>query len=187
MLLKNFRGLIPLLGSSSYSYNKEFCKAFTTTSNVNPTEGIAPPNLTTNLRTITQIIYNNTNVDSTTTSSSFAVVLGDGDEPPTVDDYKLSGNCIDSTKMSFTANATPSLGIDSITFSVTFRNISTETITIKEIGLAIVPKGTSSTQAYAILLTRDVLQEPVVLEPQGIKSFEISIDTMSFVTGATNA
>ena len=181
MLLKNFRGFIPLLGSVSYTNNRDFCMGFITTSNANPTEGIDPPDYKSSMVTVSEAIYNNTSFTSTTNNCYFAVIFGDGNVPPTIDDYKLSGQFLDNTKLALNQTTYPSLGIDSITFPVTMRNITSDVITIKEIGLALEPRGTNSSQGYLILLTRDVLSEPVILEPQGIKNFEISIDTLSFI------
>ena len=62
----------------------------------------------------------------------------------------------------------------------TVQNTSTEQITITEVGLF--SKYTNGNY-FTVLLTRTVLDSPVVLQPNDVKTFTITIDYNKFVDG----
>lgn len=124
-------------------------------------------------------------IDSTTyaknengsSSGQWAFGFGDGTTPPTIEDYKFSGNLVEPTIVG--GSGSTSNGSNGATFQVAVINNTESAMTINEIGLF------SSLKNYAcVMLTRDVLPEPVVLEPGASKGFQIFIDTQSFVSNA---
>lgn len=105
--------------------------------------------------------------------------FGDGTTPPTVDDYRFSGNLVSP---SYDDGGVVSVGSNGVTWQMAVINDGDNSITINEIGLFI--KASSS---GCLMLTRDVLPEPVILEAGASKGFQIFIDTQSFVTNASQA
>lgn len=112
------------------------------------------------------------------------MVLGTGDTPPTVEDYKLSGELITS----LTYQGQPTLNDNnSLTYSILVTNNTEQPVTIKEVCLAI---GTNIVSANnsgaAALLTRDVLPNPVTLNVGDSKTFSITIDFRSLTDTTVN-
>ena len=110
---------------------------------------------------------------------SRGIAFGSGTTPPQKTDYKLE-NYI-TTGLTYSGNNT------NITDGVanwvqTVQNTSTAQITITEVGLF--SKYSYSGQNYTVfLLTRTVLDTPVVLQPNEVKTFTITIDYNKFVDG----
>lgn len=114
---------------------------------------------------------------SETLGSSFfspfgrGIAFGSGTTPPQKTDYKL-GNYI-TTGLTYSGNNTNKT--DGVANWVqTVQNTSTAQITITEVGLF---------AKYNILLTRTVLDTPVVLQPNEVKTFTITIDYNKFIDG----
>jgi hypothetical protein len=129
-----------------------------------------------------------TDVNRSNWGSSGMIILGSGDTPPTPDDYKLDSWIpttnlrIESYSIRFPLsdkNET-TLPPDCIgTFLGTFRNVTLENITVKEIGLLIPyagywPNGASMI-INKILLVRDVLESPVIIKPGELYTFSLTI------------
>lgn len=101
------------------------------------------------------------------------ICLGDGNTPVTYEDYKLSGNVVTNKLVKVLLNTT----YDDTTREYTtklvasYNNNETSAITIREWGLFsqnannLFNKGTYSNNNKHILLYREVLDEPVVIEP----------------------
>jgi hypothetical protein len=110
---------------------------------------------------------------------SRGIAFGSGTTPPQKTDYKLE-NYI-TTGLTYSGNNT------NITDGVanwvqTVQNTSTAQITITEVGLF--SRDSYSGQNYTVfLLTRTVLDTPVVLQPNEVKTFTITIDYNKFVDG----
>lgn len=113
------------------------------------------------------------------------MVLGTGDTPPTVEDYKLSGELI--TDLTFQGQPTLDDN-NSLTYSILVTNANEQPITIKEVCLAIGTASTSSSSSSvaAALLTRDVLATPVTLNTGDSKTFSITIDFRSLTDTTVN-
>lgn len=121
-------------------------------------------------------------------SSSGMIILGSGDTPPTPDDYKLDSWIpttnlrIESYSIRFPLsdkNET-TMPPDCIgTFLSTFRNVTLENITVKEIGLLIPYAGYWPDGApmviNKILLVRNVLDNPVIIKPGELYTFSLTI------------
>lgn len=107
------------------------------------------------------------------------IAFGSGTTPPQKTDYKLE-NYI-TTGLTYSGNNTNQT--DGIANWVqTVQNTSTAQITITEVGLF--SRFTGTARPYStLLLTRTVLDTPVVLQPNEVKTFTITIDYNKFVDG----
>lgn len=103
-------------------------------------------------------------------SGNYCVAFGDGDTPPTLDDYQLSGEHITT----YDATITSQLDSDSLnsinTYTIT--NTGTSAFTIKEIGLFTSP---SSSSRYFALVFREVLDSPVTIEAGGVGQVTLTL------------
>lgn len=145
------------------------------------------------------IINNKTNFDDTTVKSqasnsyseektstsacapfSRGIAFGSGITPPQKTDYKLE-NYI-TTGLTYSGNSTNLT--DGVTNWVqTVQNTSTAQITITEVGLFSEYFNAYGQGLTPILLTRTVLDTPVVLQPNDVKTFTITIDYNKFIDG----
>lgn len=106
------------------------------------------------------------------------IAFGSGTTPPQKTDYKLE-NYI-TTGLTYSGNNTNKT--DGVANWVqTVQNTSTAQITITEVGLF--SKYDNSDSFNTFLLTRTVLDTPVVLQPNEVKTFTITIDYNKFVDG----
>lgn len=112
-------------------------------------------------------------------SSQWAFGFGTGTTPPTIDDYKFSGDLVTLTLVS--SSGVAHNGSNGSIFAMVVNNQTQEAMTINEIGLFI------RTPTGCVMLTRDVLPQPVVLQPGESKGFQIYIDTQSFISNAAQA
>ena len=137
------------------------------------------PNTTSSLsNVVSSITYGNNEGGSS--AATWAFGFGDGTTPPTIDDYKFSGELVTLSIMQSTGIA--SNGSNGATFQMVVINRTGGAVTINEIGLF-----SQVVNLGAVMLTRDVLPEPVVLDPGDSKGFEIYIDTQSFISNAAQA
>lgn len=104
------------------------------------------------------------------------IVFGSGTTPPQKTDYKIENHIADG--LTYSNNSTSETN-NIVNWVQTVQNTSGEPITISEVGLFC---GYSS-YAYCVLLTRTVLDNPVVLQPNEVKTFTITIDYNKFVDG----
>ena len=98
----------------------------------------------------------------------FLLVLGDGDAPPTLDDYYLSGNRVSTLNTLQTKHTrTAKNGVSTWECTLVLQNTGEGSVTIKEVcALAALANGityNSSRNLYAI--ERTVLENPVTIEP----------------------
>lgn len=106
------------------------------------------------------------------------IAFGSGTTPPQKTDYKLE-NYI-TTGLTYSGNNTNQTdGVAS--WVQTVQNTSTEQITITEVGLFSTYDNADGYNTF--LLTRTVLDTPVVLQPNEVKTFTITIDYNKFVDG----
>lgn len=110
---------------------------------------------------------------------SRGIAFGSGTTSPQKTDYKLE-NYI-TTGLTYSGNNTNTT--DGVANWVqTVQNTSTAQITITEVGLF--SKNSYTGRDYTVfLLTRTVLDTPVVLQPNEVKTFTITIDYNKFVDG----
>lgn len=107
------------------------------------------------------------------------IAFGSGTTPPQKTDYKLK-NYI-TTGLTYSGNNT-NLTDGVASWVQTVQNTSTAQITITEVGLFSRYPDTGENYT-ACLLTRTVLDTPVVLQPNEVKTFTITIDYNKFVDG----
>lgn len=90
------------------------------------------------------------------------VAFGDGNVPVTMDDYNLSGDHI----RTYTAllNRAMNDDFDTSTVTYTITNTGTQAFTIREVGVYVV----SSSSDYTALAYREVLPDPLTIEPNGV-------------------
>lgn len=92
------------------------------------------------------------------------IAFGNGNAVATIDDYNLSGE----TFRTYTATYVKSYNEDQtqMTWTYTITNSGTESFTIKEAG--IFTYCYSSQASYTALMYREVLEEPITIEPGGV-------------------
>lgn len=128
--------------------------------------------------------YYNTKDDTDWTLGYSYMALGTGDTPPTVEDYKLSGELI--TSLTYQGRTTLNDN-NSLTYSILVTNNTEQPVTIKEVCLALgTASVNSSSSGAAALLTRDVLATPVTLNVGDSKIFSITIDFRSLTDTTVN-
>jgi hypothetical protein len=187
MLLNNFRYFVvnTLKGSWGFGENTTATRRIKFTDgslfSYSPSQprGISP----TTIALLPSKFYNTADNTSAWVTSYSYMVLGTGDTPPTVEDYKLSGELITS----LTYQGQPTLNDNnSLTYSILVTNNTKQPVTIKEVCLAIGTGTISSKSGAAVLLTRDVLPNPVTLNVGDSKTFSITIDFRSLTDTTVN-
>lgn len=135
-----------------------------------------------NLRVYNEVRSESANVYSeTATGNTFApfmrgMVFGSGTTPPQMTDYKIENHI--TTGLTYSGNNTTTAD-RIVSWVETVQNTSTAQITITEVGLF----ATYSQGNMLCLLTRTVLDTPVVLQPNEVKTFTITMDYNKFVDG----
>lgn len=104
------------------------------------------------------------------------IVFGSGTTPPQKTDYKIENHIADG--LTYSNNST-SKANDIVNWVQTVQNTSSEPITISEVGLF----SACRPDYPCILLTRTVLDTPVVLQPNEVKTFTITLDYNKFIDG----
>ena len=110
----------------------------------------------------------------TTLSNYGGVILGDGDTPPTSDDYKLAGNIVTGFDYSKTLTRVVSETAVTATAVYTITNANSTEINIKEIGL-IGNAHSNAGSSKIFLLDRTVLDTPVTIPAGGVGQVEYTI------------
>lgn len=174
MLLKNFSyGLVSLFLKSNSDQSRAYFKG-TQGQDVSISSGT---NISRNNYTVTDTtVYNGSSDGFSSNNAYFCGVYGTGDTPPTIDDYQLSGSFIGNLN---STNGKINVNANGITFSHSITNTGDTSVTIKEIALCI--GWIYSSSAACVMLTRDVLAEPIVLGPNEQHNVSIFIDSNSFV------
>lgn len=113
-------------------------------------------NFSSALKTVSTIGNNN----STTASIT---IFGDGNTPPTVDDYQLSGSHFTTCS----ANVSISFDSDSNSFAAlyTLTNTGTEEFVVREVGVFY----------YSGMVVREVLDSPVTIPAGGVGQVTLTI------------
>lgn len=104
------------------------------------------------------------------------IVFGSGTTPPQKTDYKIENHIADG--LTYLNNSTSETN-NIVNWVQIVQNTSSEPITISEVGLF----SSLGNQELCVLLTRTVLDNPVVLQPNEVKTFTIIIDYNKFVDG----
>lgn len=174
MILKN--AIVLLSGFMNASYYKDAVKIIGTKGQVTT---IINSNTLQGWRVATNQSYGiNTNYDGDSTGflANYAypcIFLGDGNTPPTPDDYKLSGNPINLTKQGYLSTA---ISNDNITFTGTAINNTGSEVTIREVGIGFHVAYPSASTSWACMWSREVLDTPIVVPNGAGKVITITID-----------
>ena len=94
------------------------------------------------------------------------VIFGDGNTPPTENDYFLSGNAINTLTVACGVTTSEEDGKIVVTGTFTITNISDADITIREVGTF--GCGYNGNSPIAILIDREVLDTPLAIPAGGI-------------------
>lgn len=110
------------------------------------------------------------NTDYSNASRGCYLLIGAGATPPTIDDYKLESLVSNYTVLAQTHTTFSKYSASAFIITRTIQNPSTtEPLTIKEVGLF----GGTSAQLY--MIAREVLDEPVILQPGEKHAFTMTI------------
>lgn len=120
----------------------------------------------------------------TSTNASYAgrvypfqrgLAFGTGTTPATINDYKIE-NFI-TTGLSYSSN-TQTINNSIVAYVQNVQNTTTEPITITEVGVFC---DHWNSYPASLLITRTVLDTPVVLQPNDVKTFTVTIDYNKFI------
>lgn len=106
------------------------------------------------------------------------ISVGSGDTLPSIDDYSLENKITDLTLVSRTMepNAPEYQQANKIvTYTATYQNNTSNPITINELGIESGEGYTGSGWGGIVLLCREVLEEPLVIEPNEAYTISITI------------
>lgn len=106
--------------------------------------------------------------DYTFSDQANRLLLGTGDTPESPEDYKLAELTTDYTVLSSTKTLSGEYGKEAVIYSRVIQ-AGESGLTIKEQGLVLGLSG------FSILIARDVLPEPVVLQPGEKHTFTMTI------------
>lgn len=124
-------------------------------------------------------------------TSQTTLVIGSGTTPVTDDDYKLDVpittlTAVSATTSCKTEDTGEKLSPTTFVISTTYRNDTEAPVTVKEIGIMI-PVGFSSNYSNnpnaisSCLIYREVLETPVTIEPNQLRTFSITTDVATIL------
>lgn len=125
------------------------------------------------INSCTGTVFSDVNINSNTSNNGIGIHIGTGDTAPTPDDYTLESPLTSSSVSRTSASPNSSALLDEdnniigVRRMVTYQNITSSNIVVKEIGTfwKAYYGGSSTTDLF--LIERTVLDEPVTLEPNG--------------------
>lgn len=129
----------------------------------------------TGIRSVPSTSYSST-ADTAFYPNMRGIVFGSGTTPPQKTDYRIENHI--ASGLTYSGNSTSETN-NVAHWVQTVQNTSSEPITISEVGLF----STLRSDTLCVLLTRTVLDNPVVLQPNEVKTFTITIDYNKFVDG----
>lgn len=113
----------------------------------------------------------------------YGYIFGTGNVAPTVDDFKLSGDMINSSKIAVTQLSTFARADDTIQYTVeyTIANNADQAITIGEVGLVdyfhyAQGSGSSYQYYYPMLVERTALENPITIEAGGVGKVTYTVE-----------
>ena len=111
--------------------------------------------------------------------SALDILIGTGDTAPTYNDYSLenAGSLASvSTNISFDVISENNVIKFRTLITKSVNNNTQDTVTIKEIGVYKRVYTTSEASSQNILISREILSEPIVIEPNGEATFVFYFD-----------
>lgn len=130
----------------------------------------------TSLLSVPSTYYNLVEKDLDYYPNARGIVFGSGTTPPQKTDYKIENHIANG--LIYSNNRTSKTN-NVVNWVQTIQNTSSEPITISEVGLF----SALTASHICVLLTRTVLDNPVVLQPNEVKTFTIIMDYNKFVDG----
>lgn len=126
------------------------------------------------------------------TSKQTTIVVGSGTTPVTDDDYKLDVpittlTAVCATTSCKTLNTANTLSPTTFVISTTYRNSTSSPVVVKEIGIMIpvgykTSGGSANNNAISsCLIYREVLETPVTIEPNQMRTFSITTDVATIL------
>ena len=120
------------------------------------------------------------------------LVVGSGTTPVTDDDYKLDSpittlTAVSATTSCKTDNTRANLSPTSFTVTTTYRNDTEAPVTVNEIGIMIPVgykisgTGSNKNALSSCLIYREVLETPVTIEPNQLRTFSIATDVATIL------
>ena len=186
MILRNFTDLFSsLLGANT--------KSVTPTYN-NPTRDCIVSNkvfyhynMSSNsyVKTTLQAYYTNDNPaysQSMNNNVNCIICVGSGTTPPTVDDLRLENAILDLNFLGGIVTGTS----NSVTITTTWGNNTGEAKTINELGVHCCVTWNTGGKYPIAILTRSVLEQPVVMQDGESRTFSITIDFDKMLETSTN-
>ena len=119
------------------------------------------------------------------TSNTLAILVGTGNTPPTINDYKLDSQCVLDWGNDFCY-----LNVNDYTITLcrSFINNTENSVDIKEMGVYLISSTSGSTPVTnAFLIGRQLLTETVTIPVGGSHVFTYCIDMSNSITEETNA
>lgn len=125
-----------------------------------------------NVRTSYDVSNNFTN-NSSNNQFIYGLFFGSGNDPATVDDYKLSGSTIQNISFSYTNNSTYAEDGSSVdvVYNYTITNNNAEAITIGEVGLFAEATWCTSYNTYThhyYMFERTAFESPITIPAGGV-------------------
>lgn len=125
-------------------------------------------------------------------SAQTTLVVGSGTTPVTDDDYKLDVPittliAVSATTSCKTNDTKNTLSPTTFTITTTYRNDTEASVTVNEIGIMIPVgykysgSGNSANALSSCLIYREVLETPVTIEPNQLRTFSIATDVATIL------
>lgn len=156
------------------NFIKTMCARLMGTQSFTTTSGLTYSGTTIAPSSVAFDIYHNTGTD-TRGMNCLGIALGTDDTPPVYTDSQIkapiTSGLVDVSHQNSTTNTTKTL-------TQTVRNDSTDTITVKEIGIFAYPSSDKNETFCILLFTRSIINVPIL--PGETKTFTISINYDKF-------
>lgn len=132
-----------------------------------------------------KVFYTGTRNTYTESTDWWVLAIGSGSTSPTKSDYKLE-NWIPTSKVKFISSRVTQnknyLDYDEppefiFNYATTYKNVSSDPVTVSEIGLVVgtpnwsSPTGSEQNKKVKILLARNVLDNPITIQPGELYTF----------------
>lgn len=157
-------------GTIGYTFPVKTIKDYTGTSYQNNNNGSL---YTSTFNTIIGGVFSGVDIADNQNSNYIGIYIGTGDTAPTPDDYTLESPLTSSSVSRTSSSPNSSAILDEnnnvigVRRMVTYQNITSSNIVVKEIGTFWNTHYAATTAVKLFLIERTVLDEPVTLEPNG--------------------
>ena len=110
--------------------------------------------------------------------SGTGIVFGTGNEPPTMADYKLSGDIVTGLTSTYTRTVSDTDECSRFTLNFTLTNSNAEDVTIQEVGfIGDCPFYNNNNRKYGyVLFWRELLESPITIPAGGVGQVSVNLD-----------